>query len=214
MHRHWPDTQLRTSMAFGRRAQPHVFLMLLPGAGLLCIWAHAAPPAGAQSAVVIAAAAVPASQPSKETCASCHEEVAKSFLSNPHGNADLSCASCHSGHTNQSDAGGRSEKSAFADTGNSILICTKCHAEMAGPFVYKHAAIKAEGCTGCHAAHGSQNAKLLNAPNTNELCKQCHSPATESATHGTNAGTPQAAQPCTNCHTHIHGSNMNAAFLN
>jgi len=214
MHRDEPVMQLPFGAAWGRMRGARACWMPLLAAAFLCVPASAASAPGDKPVPSQVKDVAPGDFVGSETCTTCHEEVAKSFLSNPHGNADLSCASCHSGHTNQSDAGGRSEKSAFADTGNSILICTKCHAEMAGPFVYKHAAIKAEGCTGCHAAHGSQNAKLLNAPNTNELCKQCHSPATESATHGTNAGTPQAAQPCTNCHTHIHGSNMNAAFLN
>jgi DmsE family decaheme c-type cytochrome len=97
-------------------------------------------------------------------------------------------------------------------TADENLICTKCHVEMRGPFVYEHAAVKAEGCMGCHTPHGSQNARLLNMPQIATLCNQCHSPVAAGTFHSMGAGSSEVT-PCTNCHTWIHGSNLNQAFL-
>ena len=32
-------------------------------------------------------------------------------------------------------------------TAQQDAVCTKCHTETAGPFVYEHAVVKTEGCT-------------------------------------------------------------------
>jgi DmsE family decaheme c-type cytochrome len=92
------------------------------------------------------------------------------------------------------------------------MICTKCHTETRGPFVFEHAAVKAEGCLGCHTPHGSQNARLLNMPQINTLCNQCHSPVAAGTVHAMGAGSSELT-PCISCHTMIHGSNINPAFL-
>ena len=50
--------------------------------------------------------------------------------------------------------------------------CGQCHAAQRGPFVFEHEAVR-EGCTTCHAVHGSINAKLLTQRN-HTLCLKCH----------------------------------------
>lgn len=92
------------------------------------------------------------------------------------------------------------------------MVCVKCHIDVRGPFVYEHAPVKAEGCMGCHTPHGSVNARLLNMPNINVLCNQCHSQVAADTVHGMNSGSSDSI-PCTTCHTYIHGSNMDEAFL-
>jgi DmsE family decaheme c-type cytochrome len=92
------------------------------------------------------------------------------------------------------------------------MICVKCHTETRGPFVFEHVAVKTEGCVGCHSPHGSQNARLLNVPNINQLCNQCHSPVAAGTIHGMSAGSAEVQQ-CTSCHTMIHGSNINPALI-
>jgi len=92
------------------------------------------------------------------------------------------------------------------------MICTKCHTDVRGPFVYEHAPVKAEGCLACHSPHGSQNARMLNMPSINGLCNQCHNAVASGAIHGQGQGSSDSV-PCTSCHTYIHGSNFNVAFL-
>ena len=147
-----------------------------------------------------------ASQPT--LCYQCHTDEKPQFDMPYHHKVNeglVQCSDCHDVH-------GTFEKSNLRSRNDSNLICTKCHAEMRGPFVYEHTPIKGEGCMGCHTPHGSQNARLLNMPNVNVLCNQCHSPVASHTVRGMGQGSAELA-PCTSCHTYIHGSNINQAFL-
>lgn len=147
-----------------------------------------------------------ASQPA--LCFQCHTDVKPAFGMPFHHRVNeglIQCSDCHDVH-------GTFGNSNLKSTADQNAICTKCHTETRGPFVYEHAAVKGEGCLGCHTPHGSQNARLLNMPSINTLCNQCHSPVAAGTVHGLNAGSAEL-NPCTGCHTYIHGSNMNPAFL-
>jgi DmsE family decaheme c-type cytochrome len=141
-------------------------------------------------------------------CFQCHSDVKPSFSMPFHHKVNeglVKCSDCHDVH-------GTFGNNNLKSTADQNLICTKCHMEVRGPFVYEHAAVKAEGCTGCHTPHGSQNARLLNMPSINMLCNQCHSPVAAGTVHSMNAGSSEIT-PCISCHTYIHGSNINQAFL-
>jgi DmsE family decaheme c-type cytochrome len=141
-------------------------------------------------------------------CFQCHADTKPAFNMPFHHKVNeglITCSDCH-------DAHGTFLANNVKSTADQNAICTKCHTEVRGPFVYEHVAVKAEGCLGCHTPHGSQNARLLNMPAINPLCNQCHSGVAASTVHGMSAGSSETIT-CTNCHTNIHGSNMNAAFL-
>ncbi len=147
-----------------------------------------------------------ASQP--QLCFQCHTDVKPSFDMPFHHRVNeglIQCNDCHDVH-------GTFLPNNLKSTVDQNAICTKCHTDVRGPFVYEHAPVKAEGCMACHTPHGSQNARLLNMPNINVLCNQCHSPVAAGTVHGMGKGSAELA-PCTSCHTYIHGSNINAAFL-
>jgi DmsE family decaheme c-type cytochrome len=147
-----------------------------------------------------------ASQPT--LCFQCHTDVKPAFDMPFHHRVNeglVKCSDCHDVH-------GSFGNNNLRSTADQNAICTKCHTETRGPFVYEHAAVKAEGCLGCHTPHGSQNARLLNMPNINTLCNQCHSPVSAGTVHGMNAGSAELT-PCISCHTMIHGSNINQAFI-
>jgi len=147
-----------------------------------------------------------ASQP--QLCFQCHTDVKPAFDMPFHHKVNeglVKCSDCH-------DAHGTFGPNNLKSTADQSAVCTKCHTETRGPFVFEHAAVKTEGCTGCHTPHGSQNARLLNMPNINTLCNQCHSPVAAGTVHGMNAGSAELT-PCISCHTMIHGSNVNQAFL-
>ena len=146
--------------------------------------------------------------PQPKLCFQCHNDVKPAFDMPFHHKVNeglVKCSDCHDTH-------GTFGNNNLKSTADQNAICTKCHTETRGPFVYEHAAVKAEGCMGCHTPHGSQNARLLNMPSINLLCNQCHSRVANATVHGMGAGSDELA-PCTSCHTYIHGSNMNAAFL-
>jgi|SRR5580698_341516 DmsE family decaheme c-type cytochrome len=141
-------------------------------------------------------------------CFQCHSDQKASFdmpFHHPVNEGAVSCSDCHDPH-------GTFGNNNLKSTADQNAICTKCHAETRGPFVFEHAAVKAEGCVGCHTPHGSQNARMLNMPTINTLCNQCHSPVSAGTVHGMANASAEIA-PCTSCHTYIHGSNINQAFL-
>jgi len=141
-------------------------------------------------------------------CYQCHTDIKPAFSAPFHHKVNeglVQCSDCHDVH-------GTFGNNNIRSTADQNAICTKCHTETRGPFVFEHAAVKAEGCLACHTPHGSQNARLLNVPNINQLCNQCHSPVSAGTVHGMNAGSAEVT-PCISCHTMIHGSNINPAFI-
>ncbi|MGB7942035.1 MAG: DmsE family decaheme c-type cytochrome [Terriglobales bacterium] len=146
--------------------------------------------------------------PQPALCFQCHADTKPAFNMPFHHKVNeglITCSDCHDVH-------GTFLANNLKSTADQNLICTRCHTETRGPFVYEHVAVKAEGCMGCHTPHGSQNARLLNMPAIAPLCNQCHSGVAANTVHGMGAGSSETIT-CTNCHTYIHGSNMNAAFL-
>ena len=146
--------------------------------------------------------------PQPALCFQCHSDTKPAFNMPFHHKVNeglITCSDCHDVH-------GTFLANNLKSTADQNAICTKCHTETRGPFVFEHVAVKAEGCLGCHTPHGSQNARLLNMPAINPLCNQCHSGVAANTVHGMGAGSSETIT-CTNCHTYIHGSNMNAAFL-
>ncbi|HEU5457349.1 MAG TPA: DmsE family decaheme c-type cytochrome [Terracidiphilus sp.] len=146
--------------------------------------------------------------PQPKLCYQCHTDVKPSFSMPFHHKVNEGLVKCNDCH----DVHGTFSNNNLRTTADQNAICTKCHTETRGPFVFEHAAVKAEGCMGCHTPHGSQNARLLNVPTVNMLCNQCHSPVAEGAVHGVGQGTA-TVQPCISCHTQIHGSNVSQAFI-
>jgi DmsE family decaheme c-type cytochrome len=139
-------------------------------------------------------------------CAECHADVAHDFEFNERHRLQegiLTCTSCHDPH-GPSD---RMRLAAFKQE-----ACIDCHTDKGGPFVYEHGSSRVDGCVACHTPHGSVNRHLLTFQATGELCYSCH--AVVPAFHV--AGSPPRFgldTNCTNCHSSIHGSNLDPFFL-
>jgi DmsE family decaheme c-type cytochrome len=142
-------------------------------------------------------------------CAGCHQEILAQFnLNERHRLLDgvLECTSCHNPH----------EPATRAMLGGfKRAMCTNCHTDKEGPFVFEHPASRTEGCTACHSPHGSPNRHLLSSNRVAEVCITCHA-----AIPQFHLGSDLAAPPrfnldtqCTNCHSSIHGSNFHPRFL-
>jgi predicted CXXCH cytochrome family protein len=102
-------------------------------------------------------------------CFTCHADVRGQFnLPNHHPVPEgrMTCTACHSPH----------KASIYKGGGVSLVSenenCLTCHPAQRGPQVFEHEALR-EGCTVCHTAHGSVNAKMLVARDAN-LCMRCH----------------------------------------
>lgn len=103
-----------------------------------------------------------------ETCQSCHQQQRAEFKKRSHmpvPEGKMTCEDCHNPH------GSTTRPLLKADSVNEV--CYACHAEKRGPFLWEHAPVR-ENCLNCHAAHGSNNDKLLNQSRP-QLCSGCHS---------------------------------------
>jgi DmsE family decaheme c-type cytochrome len=147
-------------------------------------------------------------QPVVATCVACHGEVAAELhhvSHHPVRDGRLTCATCHMPDIEA--AGGRAPR-------GTNSLCASCHAEHDALAPYEHpigteVTIEGEGCTVCHAPHGSPHPRLLRRPG-DALCLQCHMPPPG---HRTAHDGIYAGLRCLDCHTEIHGSFTNRALL-
>jgi DmsE family decaheme c-type cytochrome len=242
---------------------PHSRLALQHGgAGITCEGCHGPGKAHVDGGGDVAKIFNPAKATAKEVdgkCLGCHQGQHSNFSHSAHGDGNVSCLGCHSVHASTTaeqllkveqpklcfechtdvkpqfsmpfhhkveegllrcsdchDPHGTFRTKGLRASAQEDAVCTKCHTETAGPFVYEHDVVKTEGCVACHTPHGGPNPRLLNRANVNTICLQCHSPSPNFTT-GPPLGPAhnQAAQyqSCTICHTSIHGSNVSSVFF-
>jgi DmsE family decaheme c-type cytochrome len=145
-------------------------------------------------------------------CFQCHTDTKSAFNMPFHHKVEeglIKCSDCHDPH-------GTFNRKNLRTSSQQDAVCTKCHTETAGPWVYEHGVVKTEGCMACHTPHGGPNPRLLNRANVNTLCLQCHSPSPNFTTSQPIGPTHNQAvqyQSCTICHAEIHGSNISSVFF-
>ena len=146
-------------------------------------------------------------------CYGCHAQQKAEFARPYRHRVDvglIKCSDCHNPH-------GSFRDHQLRESAGGMEVCTKCHSEKMGPFVFEHMPVKQDGCTSCHTPHGSTNPRLLRVSNINIMCLQCHTldltdnhfTPPERNFHNQNT----QFQACTMCHTQIHGSNFNEFFF-
>lgn len=153
---------------------------------------------------------LPMSVDDPTVCYKCHQDVfALTQLPSHHPirEGKMTCSDCHDSH-------GQAEGNLKSDTVN--MVCYRCHADKQGPFVYQHAPVE-EDCSICHNPHGTVANNLLHQP-TAFLCLRCHtghrSPPSDHFGMGTTDIDGLVFQravlytDCTQCHTHVHGSDL------
>jgi DmsE family decaheme c-type cytochrome len=152
-------------------------------------------------------------------CESCHLDVKTSFQQPfKHRVAEnaMTCVDCHNPH-----GGFRTGNMQVANANEPG--CFRCHGDKRGPFTFEHAPVREEGCSSCHVAHGSSNAKMLVRQEVRQVCLECHAnlpnlPGQQAATLGV---VPPAFHDmvsprfrnCTVCHQKIHGSHVDRNLL-
>ncbi|HKW02255.1 MAG TPA: DmsE family decaheme c-type cytochrome [Vicinamibacterales bacterium] len=142
-----------------------------------------------------------------EVCASCHrDKIAKLDRSGhmPIREGKMTCTSCHNVHGTTNVR--------LLRKGDSVSeLCTSCHADKRGPFLWEHAPSR-DGCVSCHDPHGSSNDRML-VVRMPMLCQRCHvasrhpSSIYDNAAITVNKSNRMFGRSCVNCHSNIHGSN-------
>jgi DmsE family decaheme c-type cytochrome len=151
-------------------------------------------------------------KPQTVLCFGCHAAQKAQFARPYRHRVDIGliqCSDCHNPHGTEVGHQVRAAAGQFA-------VCTKCHTDTMGPFVFEHAPVKTdEGCLSCHTPHGSTNPRLLQVNNVNFLCLRCHTPNMNGQAPGIPSFHNQNSkyQACTMCHTQIHGSNFDPTFF-
>ncbi len=150
-----------------------------------------------------------------QVCFNCHQDQradTKKISTHPIDAGKMTCSDCHNPH----GSGGRTLLAK-----NSVTeMCTTCHAEKRGPFLWEHQPVN-EDCTNCHTPHGSNIPPLLKS-RPPFLCDECHDGPHNSRSPfgsavaglqgggvvpGGNPSTSAVGRACLNCHVMIHGSN-------
>ena len=150
-------------------------------------------------------------QPETTLCETCHRQVKSAFEQPSHHKVNegaIACTDCHDPHSTDRAQG-------TIAVAHQNQICINCHNDAAGPFVDEHPPVKTEGCISCHAPHGSKSPQLLTMATQNDLCTQCHTATPNYTEPGTKPVHDQKTllQPCTSCHSQIHGSNTSRFFF-
>jgi len=157
-------------------------------------------------------AGVPPARTTETVCYQCHNDVRGQFQlpsHHPVPEGRMSCTECHSPHKGSVLAGGSTALLSQDEN------CLKCHPAQRGPYVFEHEALQ-EGCTICHTAHGSVNAKMLTVRDSN-LCLKCHFQQVKggSILIGGSDHTLRLQQgTCwtAGCHEAVHGSRVNSSL--
>ena len=138
------------------------------------------------------------------TCLGCHAAAHPNFERTAHGEAKVSCTSCHSVHASVAET----ELLKVAQP----KLCYGCHTDVKGAFEEPFHHKVNEGlmqCTDCHNPHGTLNTTLLKrSADQNAVCVKCHA---ETAGPFVYEHPPVKIDGCVSCHT-PHGS-INARLL-
>lgn len=133
-----------------------------------------------------------------DKCLECHQGQHASFERSAHGEANVSCLSCHAGH--------QTREQPHMLRASQPNLCYGCHtdikADFGKPFHHK----VNEGlmsCSDCHNPHGTFEKKgLKSAAQQDAVCVKCH---TETAGPFVYEHPPVKTEGCTSCHF-PHGS--------
>jgi DmsE family decaheme c-type cytochrome len=210
MHTVGPVKKLMFGAAPRKNLGLRAFLMLVLCAGIFGTTALRAQGPEAKAATAPVKSAAPADFVGAETCATCHEEVAKGFGSNPHnklaeahGKTGVTCEGCHGAGREHVESGGDKTKifnPAKASAKEVDTKCLGCHQGKHANFERSAHGEANVSCVGCHSVHAGEDKEHLLKAAQPTLCYQCHTDIKPQFSmpfhHKVNEGLVQ----CSDCH--------------
>ncbi|MDO8488866.1 MAG: cytochrome c3 family protein [Candidatus Omnitrophota bacterium] len=156
-----------------------------------------------------------------DTCAMCHEKIAKEFDKSEHSRIVVSsseikgqaCEACHGAGSLHVDAQSKAEKKAtIVNPGKTSEACYKCHLDKKAEFSLEYHHPVPEGkmsCTDCHDPHnpGIKPGDDDSPFGKNDFCANCHKDQTRPFVYEHEA----LREGCKECHN-VHGS-INSKML-
>ena len=162
----------------------------------------------------------------RDTCATCHEDVAKAFVAGPHGRAmadrapknllklegdvlGRSCESCHGpGEAHANDPNVKNIKTLKgASTTDASAGCASCHAAQKAGLALRTDRHEKSGvaCLDCHVSgHAAPAADPMLARARGALCSGCHASQTSQFALPYAHREGKTPFECTSCHS-VHG---------
>lgn len=111
-----------------------------------------------------------------ETCADCHEDLAKAFMLKPHAVSD-SCIVCHGDPEKHLEEGGGPTIFAFKSTdipNEKSKKCLSCHTKTNSRFLASPHGKVSMDCTTCHVMHSEKTKPFLLKTSATKSCSMCH----------------------------------------
>jgi DmsE family decaheme c-type cytochrome len=189
--------------------------MLILGAMLFCVPVLAVSAADDKPTTAQAKDTAPADFVGADTCATCHEEVAKGFASNPHikmaemhGKSGITCENCHGAGRAHVESGGDKTKifnPAIASTKEVSEKCLGCHSGAHPNFERSPHARANVGCIGCHTIHAAEDKEHLLKASQPALCYGCHADQKAQFNMPIHHKVNEGLVKCTDCHD-VHGT--------
>lgn len=183
-------------------SNPHAKLALQHGGeGVTCEGCHGPGKAhvesGGDAAKIFQFTKATAKQ-ADDKCLSCHQGQHANFERSAHGEAKVSCTSCHAVHTSKAPD--------HLLRVSEPALCFQCHTDVKPQFAMPFRHKVNEGlmnCSDCHNPHGTFQEKMLkNAVDQNAICVKCHA---ETGGPFVYEHPPLKTEGCTSCHS-PHGS--------
>ena len=167
-----------------------------------------------------AATTLPPGYAGTDVCATCHEDMAKKFVHNPHhaveadkrrGWEGRACESCHGPGQKHADSASAEDIRNPSKLAAAAVdqICLTCHfgpPVHAGRLMSSHARNQVS-CTTCHKIHADTLGSLVvrKASAINEQCDACHINVVAQFQQPYHHRVPEDAMSCVDCHN-PHGS--------
>ena len=186
--------------------QMHAKLSEHSRAGVGCVDCHSVHPSAKEAVTAQKSGHGTMMPDGTDACVKCHSNIAAEFaMPSRHRLSEgaMSCSSCHNVHGSENARQVRNE---------GKEQCLTCHTDKRGPFMFEHEAGNLDGCTACHAPHGSAGNHMLKMRDARSLCISCHSKEMgKGVPHGRASTTTMG--DCQRCHSAIHGSNVDPFLL-